>query len=208
MCTRKHPEPGRTVAATERDDLTMASCFSHPAVPLALACWLPSMRKPSLLVTACLLSAAPDLDAIGYFLSVPYDAWCGHRGCTHSLLFALSVAVLVTLPLARRLVLPPHHVLLFLFAAMASHGLVDMATNGGLGIAVLWPIVDWRLFWPIRPIEVAPLGISAFFSARGLDVLASEAVYLWLPAGVFGALGLWLRRGAPSPTTEPSDRPR
>lgn len=166
------------------------------------------MRRPSVLVTACLLSAAPDLDAIGYFLGVPYEAWCGHRGCTHSLLFALAAAALLAPPLARRAKLPLHHVLLFLFAAMASHGLIDMATNGGLGIAVLWPIVDERLFWPIQPIQVAPLGIRAFFSVWGLEVLASEFVYLWLPAVFVGGLGLWVRRGARPLTPRPPDPSR
>jgi hypothetical protein len=51
----------------------VATCFSHPAVPLAVACWAPSLRRPSLLLTASLLSAAPDLDAIGFFLGVPYE---------------------------------------------------------------------------------------------------------------------------------------
>jgi inner membrane protein len=74
----------------------MATCFSHPAVPLAIACWFPSLRRPSLLVAASLLSAAPDLDAIGYFAGVPYEAWCGHRGCTHSIVFAALVAAALT----------------------------------------------------------------------------------------------------------------
>ncbi|MFN6192326.1 MAG: hypothetical protein ACK52I_02380 [Pseudomonadota bacterium] len=47
---------------------------------------------------------------------------------------------------------------------------------------------------PTRPIEVAPLGIRAFFSQWGLEVLASELVWLWLPAIVIGAIGLLVRR--------------
>ncbi len=181
----------------------MASCFSHPAVPLAIAGWVPSLRRRSLLVTAALLSAAPDLDALGYFAGVPYQAWCGHRGCTHSLLFALLPAVLLGPWLARRTGVPRGCVIAFFGAAMASHGLVDMATNGGRGIALLWPFADWRLFWPVTPIEVAPLGVRAFFSVRGLEVLASEAVWLWLPALLIGGLGLWLRR----PSRAVGDRP-
>jgi inner membrane protein len=172
----------------------MATCFSHPAVPLAIACWFPSLRRPSLLVAASLLSAAPDLDAIGYFAGVPYEAWCGHRGCTHSIVFAALVAAALTPWLARRSGTARSPVFWFLFAAWASHGLIDMATNGGHGIAVLWPLSDERLFWPWQPIEVAPLGIRAFFSEWGIEVLLSEAVWLWLPALVIGAVGLLLRR--------------
>lgn len=177
----------------------MATCFSHPAVPLAIACWFPALRRPSLLITASLLASAPDLDALGYFAGVPYEAWCGHRGCTHSLAFAAAVAFLLTPWLARRTGASRGAVFLFLWAAWASHGLVDMATNGGLGIALLWPFAPDRLFWPWQPIEVAPLGIRAFFSKWGLEVLASEALWLWLPAIVVGALGLWTTR-----TTRPA----
>jgi inner membrane protein len=181
----------------------MATCFSHPAVPLAIACWFPSLRRPPLLLAGALLSSAPDLDAIGYFAGVPYGAWCGHRGCTHSLAFAVGIALLLTPWLSRRTRVPRWHVFAFLFASWASHGLIDMATNGGLGIALLWPFADARLFWPAQPIEVAPLGIRAFFSSWGLDVLASEALWIWLPAIMLGAPGLVLRR----PRRERQDAP-
>lgn len=172
----------------------MSSCFSHPAVPLAIACWFPSLRTPSMLITASLLSAAPDLDALGYFAGVPYDAWCGHRGCTHSLAFAAVAAALLAPWLARRNGVPRRAVFVFLFVAAASHGLVDMATNGGHGIALAWPFTGERFFWPARPILVPPLGVRAFFSPLGLRVLASEALWLWLPAVLLGALGLAVRR--------------
>lgn len=172
----------------------MSSCFSHPAVPLAIACWFPSLRTPSLLIAASLLSAAPDLDAIGYFAGVPYDAWCGHRGCTHSLAFAALAAALSTPWLARRNGVPRRAVFAFLFAAAASHGLVDMATNGGHGIALAWPFTGERLFWPTRPIVVPPLGVRAFFGPRGFDAFVSELIWLWTPAIVLGSLGLALRR--------------
>lgn len=172
----------------------MASCFSHPAVPLAIACWFPSLRRPALLVAASLASAAPDLDALGYFAGIPYEAWYGHRGCTHSLAFGLLVAVLLGPWLARRTGVPKWHATAFLWAAWGSHGLVDMATNGGHGIALLWPFDLERLFWPWQPIQVAPLGIAAFFSAWGLEVLCSEALWLWLPAIAVGALGLLVRK--------------
>jgi inner membrane protein len=155
---------------------------------------VPSLRRPSLLITASVLSAAPDLDAIGFFLGVPYEAWCGHRGCTHSVAFALIVAAIVAPALARRCQLPTPRVWAFFALAMASHGVVDMATNGGHGIALLWPFSTARMFWPLQPIEVAPLGIRAFFTSWGLEVLASEAVWLWMPAILIGAMGLWLRR--------------
>jgi inner membrane protein len=167
----------------------VASCFSHPAVPLVLACWAPRLRRRALLVTAALLSAAPDLDAIGYFLGVPYSAWNGHRGGTHSLAAAVLVAGVLGPWLGRRCGVAPWRAIAFLAAAMGSHGLVDMCTDGGLGIALFWPFSDERLFFAFRPIAVAPIGVRAFFTPRGLEVLASEAVWIWAPALVTGAVG-------------------
>ena len=59
----------------------------------------------------------------------------------------------------------------FLFASTLSHGLVDMLTNGGLGVALLAPFDNGRYFFPFRPIEVSPLGIANFLPtwARSYD---------------------------------------
>ncbi|MBM4061988.1 MAG: metal-dependent hydrolase [Planctomycetes bacterium] len=176
----------------------MATVLSHPAVPLAMACWFPSLRRPSLLLAACILSSAPDLDALGLWLGVPYGAWHGHRGASHSPAFALLVAIALAPWLARRTGLGTVRVAAFLFAAMGSHGLIDMATNGGHGIAVLWPFTTERWFWPVQPLQVSPIGFRAMFSVWGLEVLASEALWVWLPALVLGALGLVLRRPRPA----------
>lgn len=175
----------------------MASCFSHPAVPLALACWLPKLRRRALLCTAAVMSAAPDLDAIGYFLGVPYEAWNGHRGCTHSLLFAAVVAFVVGPWLGRRCEVGALRASLFLCASMASHGLLDMATDGGLGVALFWPFSQERMFFSFTPIAVAPLGIVEFFSWWGVEVLLSEALWIWLPAVVAGSVGLVVTRRGP-----------
>ena len=61
-----------------------------------------------------------------------------------------------------------------------SHPLLDAMTNGGLGVALFAPFSAQRYFFPFRPIEVSPIGMR-FFSERGLEVLASEVVWVWLP---------------------------
>jgi len=175
----------------------MASVLSHPAVPLAIACWTPSLRRPSLLIAGALLSAAPDLDVIGYWAGVPYDAWCGHRGFTHSIAFALCCALALAPALARWCGVPVRRVVAYFWAAMASHGVVDMATNGGYGIALFWPFSTARMFWPCNPIEVATLSVGAFFSEHGMVVLQSELIWLWLPAALIGGVGLFRTRRRP-----------
>jgi inner membrane protein len=63
---------------------------------------------------------------------------------------------------------------------MASHGLLDALTNGGLGPALLWPFSAERYFAPITPIRVSPIGTN-FFGPRALPVLLSEMKWVWLP---------------------------
>ena len=58
-------------------------------------------------------------------------------------------------------------------------------------VALLAPFDERRVFLPFRPIAVSPIGVGAFFSARGLAVIESELVWVWMP---FAALGLALWR--------------
>ena len=74
-------------------------------------------------------------------------------------------------------------------AVVASHGLLDTLTDGGLGIALFWPFDDTRYFAPWTPIPVSPI-LLGFLSPRGLKVALTELV---LFAPVF-AFALWPRR--------------
>ena len=56
---------------------------------------------------------------------------------------------------------------------VASHGLLDTLTDGGLGAALLWPVSEARLFAPVRPLPVAPIG-RHLFSGRGAYVMLVE----------------------------------
>jgi len=76
---------------------------------------------------------------------------------------------------------------IFLFIAMGSHGVLDMLTDGGLGIAVLWPFDHVRYFFPTQVLKVSPIGMS-FFSEWGLKTIISELFWIWLPALILMAL--------------------
>lgn len=132
-------------------------------------------------------SMLPDLDVVAFRFGVSYASDFGHRGFSHSLSFALAVAILGALaaPLLRA---NRWRAFGFLFLAAASHGVLDAFTNGGLGVALLWPFSGERWFAPWRPIEVSPIGLSRFLSDRGLAVLGSELLWVWLPC--FGIAGL------------------
>jgi len=170
----------------------VASVVSHPAIVLALAPWRSDVPSRRLVLWGVALSVAPDLDAVGFWLGVPYDSPLGHRGLTHSLFFALVLAAIVTASVFRRSP-SPIGVLAFLFLCAASHGLFDAMTDGGRGIALLAPF-DWdRYFLPWRPIRVSPIGIGRFLGPRGLAILESELVAMWIPCAAVGGLGLLVR---------------
>jgi len=163
----------------------MASAFAHAALGATLGkLLLPQRRHWPYWVAAGICAALPDVDSIGYRLGVPYDSLWGHRGLTHSLLAAAAVAAVGAL--LGRLARPDRRpatgrLALLLFLATASHGLLDALTTGGLGVAFFSPWHLERYFFPFRPIRVSPLSIRAFFGARGLRVLASEAIWVGLP---------------------------
>jgi len=186
----------------------MPTVLGHAAVPLALGLGLgnpPISRR--LRLAGVVAAALPDADVLGFWLGISYSDALGHRGATHSLAFALLLG-LVAAALARPLGAGRGTAFAFAAACAASHGLLDMLTNGGYGIALWWPFSAGRLFAPWRPIEVSPIGLRRFASERGLEVLGSELIWVWLPAAVICA-GLWLaRRGHVSPRASSDRAPR
>jgi inner membrane protein len=159
----------------------LPTILTHPAVPLAAAIALGrSTISKRLLIAGVVASVIPDLDVVAFRFGIPYGSEFGHRGFSHSLMFALVIAA-VGAAFARALHSSRRRAFCFVFAAAASHGILDAFTNGGLGIAFLWPFSDQRFFAPVRPIEVAPLGIAPLLTSRGLTVLGSEIVWVWFP---------------------------
>lgn len=172
----------------------MASIVTHPAVPLALAvaCGR-SYVSGRLLLAGIGASILPDADAFGLDLGVPYGHLLGHRGLSHSILFALLLGVCAAW-LHRRLRSSRGAAFIVVFISYASHGLLDALSNGGLGVAFLSPFSNHRYFLPWRPIAVSPLDVDFFFSDWGFRVLRSEALCVWLPCALLGCLGFLIRR--------------
>jgi inner membrane protein len=180
----------------------MASVFSHAVAALGIgACFYQPRTPKRVWVIGALCSVIPDLDVIGFAFGIRYGDFWGHRGFTHSLAFAVLLASVVAL-LAFRQAVPDFGGLslwTYFFLAIASHGLLDAMTDGGLGVAFFSPFQNTRYFLPWRPMRVSPIGVSDFFTHRGLEVVNSELFWIWLPAALLVASG-WLirRRSAPS----------
>ena len=180
----------------------MASVLSHAVTAAAIGAGLPPSRLPlAVWGLGIVWSIVPDIDVIGFQLGVPYEAALGHRGLTHSLAFAAVIATVAVWlhqsrgALSRKACGAAWG---YLFLATASHGVLDAMTSGGLGVAFFAPLSNARYFLPWRPIAVSPIGFEAFFSTRGLQILATEIVWIWIPAGVLASIFVLTRRLARS----------
>ncbi|MET0289855.1 MAG: metal-dependent hydrolase [Pseudoxanthomonas sp.] len=158
----------------------MPSIFTHAIVPLAIRLAAGKARiGDRLMLAGMIASILPDADVLAFALRIPYADAFGHRGASHSLLFALAVAAAGALA-ARPLQSRASAAGLLLFVSALSHPLLDALTSGGLGVALAWPWTDTHWFAPWRPIRVSPIGAS-FFSARGAEIWWSELRWVWLP---------------------------
>jgi inner membrane protein len=173
----------------------MASLFSHAAAALALgACFYRPEVPKTVWALGAFVAVLPDADVLAFRFGIPYQNVLGHRGFFHSLLFALILAIVGMVGLRQPVPgIGRGTLLLYLFLAAASHGLLDALTNGGLGVAFLAPFDNRRFFFPFRPIQVSPIGIARFFSARGWAVIRSELLWIWFPSALLTAIALAVR---------------
>lgn len=194
----------------------MASLFGHIAVSTAIGyAFFPRQIRPATLLLAGFCAFAPDLDVLAFRFGISYGSPWGHRGWTHSLAFTLVFGTLMAWffrSLAKRNGLSTAGVYLrdgsqpissrratyglMMWCALSAmtHPLLDMMTNGGRGCALWWPFSTERIFFPFRPVQVSPMSVSDFISDWGLMVLASEAMWIGLPALVFAGLAIGIRK--------------
>lgn len=175
----------------------MPTILTHAAFAIALGKASAGEKRPwRFWILTALCAMLPDADVLSFSFNVARGSMFGHRGFSHSLLFAFLVAVVVVSVAFRKVRAFSAgwwRLLLFFFVATASHGLLDALTDGGSGVAFFAPFDSARYFFPWRPIEVSPISLDRFFSSRGIEVLKSEFVWVWIPAALL-VLAAWLYR--------------
>ena len=177
----------------------MVSFLTHTYAALTGAAALsPAEGRWKFIGLSVLCSTLPDADVVGFRLGIAYEDLLGHRGLSHSLAFAIVLALaVVSIAYRDRDRFSPSWWRLWAWFAFigASHGVLDALTDGGLGIAFFSPFDPTRYFLPWRPILVSPIGIENLFSAYGVQVLSAEIKTVWLGwTAVVVALALWRRR--------------
>lgn len=164
----------------------MASIFGHALAAYTIGKVSNIQLNPvklSLLLIFC--AVIPDADVIMFNFGYAYEHPLGHRGFSHSILFAFMLAFVVRAIFYTKVkYFSKTGIVLFFifFIATLSHSFLDACTNGGRGVGFFIPFENSRYFFPWRPILVSPLGAGKFFSKWGWRVVQNEAFYIALPA--------------------------
>jgi inner membrane protein len=160
----------------------MCTIYTHGVVGLGAGTLFARSKMPaSFWLLAALLPMLPDADS---FWDAPYGTMLGHRGFTHSLLFALAVALAAGALLRHRLRYVP--LVIFIFIIIGSHGILDAFTDGGFGIPLLWPFSNHRV-GPWGPIHVSDIGLE-LPDWRTSRTVQTELLYVWLPVAIIVAV--------------------
>ena len=156
----------------------MASVFGHTVVGITITKIVDHKNNKWLLIAAIISAILPDLDVIAFNFGIPYLHPLGHRGFTHSILFAVLWALMLMLTIGRK---NKWVWFLVIFLSTISHGLLDAMTTGGEGVGFFIPFNNSRFFFPFRKIQVSPIGVERFFTSWGIKVLFNEFKYIVLP---------------------------
>lgn len=174
----------------------MPTSLSHAAAGLAIASVLKPAKATSrywMLAAAC--AAIPDIDALSLPLRLPPNDLLGHRGITHSVLFAVGLSAVVTaLWFPRERVGDDRwRIWLAMCLATMSHGLLDALSSYGHGVALLAPMWNQHLCFSSRPLGNIGVGHRGVLSLS-LRVAANEAIWIWMPSALVTSLALLLER--------------
>jgi inner membrane protein len=150
----------------------MPMTTTHALLPIAVAVAVARRPVPwRLVIVAAIAAAAPDVDGLfKRLLGIPPHSIYSHRGVTHSLIVAIAAGLLAA-ACHRWLRVRALTAGLIVGAAMASHGVFDMMTDGGQGVAYWWPFSSARWFADWRWIHSTPVHRAHFLKTVQLRLL-------------------------------------
>lgn len=159
----------------------MPMTTTHALLPVAVAVAVAKRPVPwKLVIAAAFAAAAPDIDGVfKHLVTLSPTSIYAHRGAAHSLFVALAAGVIAAC-FHRKLEVKPLTAGVVIAAAMASHGLLDMMTDTGRGVAYLWPLNSARMISDWRPIHSGQVHMAHLFS-QGFARLRSEFWQLIMP---------------------------
>lgn len=146
----------------------MATFVTHPLFGLGAAYAVSEPRRETrkFILLSVFCQWVPDADTISYLFPINETHPLGHRGLTHSAVFALLLAgavVRVAYPRMRAGTAPWWGLLAWFFVITALHGVFDAMVDGRLGVAFFWPIDNTRFLLPWRPFFDVPIKASVLY---------------------------------------------
>ena len=149
----------------------MATFITHPlfGVGAAYAISQPQQLSRRFLTLSTFCQWIPDIDVFTYLTPIAETHPFGHRGMTHSVLFAFVLALLVVRVFYRQFTLSRWRywgLHLWFFLITLSHGLLDALVDTRLGVAFLWPVDTQRYLFQWRPLLDNSIDISMLTSAH------------------------------------------
>jgi inner membrane protein len=155
----------------------MASVYTHALVGLGMGKLGIARPMPVLFwILTAVLPILPDLDV---FSDARYGTIYGHRGITHSLLFALFLGMTAAGATYRYFKIDFWPLSGFFFVIVAAHGLLEVCTTGGPGIAFFWP-VDNRRIGPWGYLPFSDIGFE-IPNPRINKAVGTEIALVWVP---------------------------
>ena len=164
-------------AGGRQDELSVPLPVAHALIGATLAVASLSVnhsRRWPTILAAAILAISPDFDFFMVWVLDLGNEW--HRGFSHSLVVATSAAVLLWIALPHR-----RDEILACSLAVASHGVLDaLATEGGGGVALFWPLTQERFHF----------GLLSWLAADYVEgpISAGGAVYWLLHRSLIEAL--------------------
>lgn len=116
----------------------MASAFGHAFSAIAIGTSFKSkIINWKFWVIGVVCSIIPDADVIGFKFGIAYGSFWGHRGFTHSFVFALLLGVFCAYVFYKKSISKLERWILVIYFALcgASHSILDAMTTGGKGVA-------------------------------------------------------------------------
>jgi inner membrane protein len=167
----------------------MATDYTHAVVGLGLARLYATKPMPwTYWGIAVVLPVLPDIDV---FSSAACGTWLGHRGITHSLVFALFFGVIAAGVTFRWFLASWWSLATLFFLLIASHGLLDALTSGGENIPFFWPFAGRHGNWGLIPVSDIALELP---DPRHSRAIRSELLWLWLPMALLVGAVMAYRR--------------
>lgn len=163
----------------------MASFIGHSILGYGIG-KLGSVNNSSKTILLCIVCVLiPDIDALGFFMHLRYSSVFGHRGLTHSILFAGLFPLAILFLFYRNNSLnkkQKFRLYLLFFIATVSHCAVDGLTSGGKGIAYFFPFYNKRIFLPYHPIGGENAGQVKSVSEWLWQIVRYEMLWLGMPS--------------------------